>query len=267
MASRRLEDRASALLAGDAPEPGRLRAIAPDGAVIADCGQLEAHWTTRSGQPPLFLVRAAGGDLLCLTGAEVWLGSSAAPITDESPGPAAEQVRQRYAAVLQKHRFHEGFVVYVELLNSAESAREVQAAVLEHAPRLLGAYAAVLLLADDDAAGLEPVGDARLPMGLGSVAATELQARSVPTVLTFADTLAGRPFAGLAALFTELHATELLCTGLGDLGLLLLVERRTGREFSGEEWFRFQVVAHHTQRALERLGGRPHLSTRTVQVN
>jgi hypothetical protein len=119
----------------------------------------------------------------------------------------------------------------------------------------MGVYAAVLFVAlagapRDD---LHAITDARVPIEFGTVPMAAVFPRPVPALISHADVLPGQPFEGMAPLFDQLHARQLTCMSLGEHGLLVLVERRLGHEFSGEEWFRLQTLGHHAQRCLERL--------------
>ena len=250
MERRRLEDRApgyvltsiaSAQVAGPANPRSGERDIEP---------------RVRDGSAPVLILEADGGKLLCVAGGEMWRMSRPAGVPDGMLAEVvADDVHQHHASYLQKQRFNDGFLVFVERLNRARIPGDVHNALLEQVPQLMGTYAAALLLVSvaPNGPGLEPLVDARLPADLGAIPMSEMHGAHVPILLRHSDTEAGQPFAGLAALFTRAQARQITCTGIGAYGLLLLVERRFGRELSGEEWFRLQAIGRHAETALERL--------------
>jgi hypothetical protein len=208
-------------------------------------------------ETPLFLLDTGAGDMLCVSGAELRRrsrppGSNIAQVA----ALEAESMRSRHAATQRKRKFGEGFVVFVEQTNRVESEVDLHDALLQHAPDLLGVFGAVLLLPfDPDGAGtkLHAIPHARIAARLDPLDASAVLPRPAPAPIAPQETEQGRAFAGLAALFTETRATQLVSVPLGTRALLVLVERRSDREFSGEDWFRMQSVARHADRVLERL--------------
>jgi len=214
-------------------------------------------------ETPLFLLDTGAGDMLCVSGAELRRrprppGANMAQIAELE----AESMRARHAAAQRKRKFDEGFVVFVEQSNRVESEAELHDALLYHAPDLLGVFGAVLLLPfDTDGGGtkLHAVPHARIAMRLDPLDASAVLPRPAPAPITRSETAPERAFAALAPLFTETRATQLISVPLGERALLVLVERRADREFSGEDWFRMQSVARHADRVLERLELRARL--------
>lgn len=266
MERRRLEDRA----------PGVLLASLAGARATPSAGQSSTPHATggvfpgRDDFPPLLLVHDDGGPLLCMAGGAIWrLPRPDGVALEDLAVAVAENVRQYHAAALQKQRFNEGFMVFVERLNRARARRDVYDALLDQVPQLMGVYAAVLLVAARaDGADLEllAVADRKVPFELGALRASEVLTRPVPALITEADTVAGGPYFGLQPLFTRLGARQLTCMALGGQGVLVLIERRHARDFSGEEWFRLQTLAHHAQRSMERLELAAHAASAVESI-
>lgn len=255
MERRRLEDRAPGVLLASLAEGQPAVASEAFRTISLQRERAEALWA-REERAPLLVVEGEDGMLLFVAGGELWrLPRPADTPLDEVAESMAEAVRRHQAATLQKQRFHDGFLVFVERLNRARSRRDVYDALLEQTPQLMGVYAAVLFVALPGAPNqdLHAVSDARVPVEFGTVPMAAVFPRPVPALISHADVLPGQPFAGMAPLFDELRARQLTCMSLGEHGLLVLVERRLGHDFSGEEWFRLQTLGHHAQRCLERL--------------
>jgi hypothetical protein len=260
---RRLEDTA----------PGVVVAVAVSDSPAATTGQqpagpsihviqygpvpLSGYSDKSPSETPLFVLDTGAGDMLCVSGAELrrWPrppGSNIAQVAARE----AESMRARHAASLRKRKFDEGFVVFVEQTNRVESEVELHDALLLLAPDLLGVFGAVLLLpsgTDGQVTRLRAIPHVRIAATLEPLDASAVLPRPAPAPITPAETAPGKPFAGLAPLFSETRATQLVSVPLGERALLVLVERRSDREFSGEDWFRMQTVARHADRVLERL--------------
>lgn len=205
----------------------------------------------------LFLLDTGADEVLMVTGIEVRRmprsrGSSIAEIA----ALEAEALRRRYALLHRKHQFAEGFVTFVERLNRATTAAEVYDGLLQHTPELVGGYGAVLMVAATNVTqtvALRMLPDALFPVPAGSLPFDSVLLRPVSGPITRAETQPGMPFAPLAPLFTHGVARQLACFTIGKRALLLLVERRADREFTGEDWFRLKSIARHAECVLERL--------------
>ena len=256
MERRRLEDRVPGYVLASIAEPLIASAPGMDRETPGLEGWGPERWPP-DASAPVILVEADGGQLLAVAGGELWRLAIPPGVGLEAVAEAvAENVRHHQAANLQKQRFNEGFLVFVERLNRARCRNDVYDALLEQAPQLMGAYAAVLFVAEPSgtsAAGLHAVVDARIPLRLNPLPAEDVLPRPVPVLITLADVAPGQPFSPFAPLFTQIHARQLTCITLGQQGLLVLIERRFDRDFTGEEWFRLQTVGHHAQRSLERI--------------
>jgi hypothetical protein len=269
MERRRLEDRVPGYVLASIAEPRSASLTDNHPETRGSEGRSAEAWP-RETSAPVILVEADGGQLLAVAGGELWRLARPPGVGLEDVAEAvAETVRHRQAANLQKQRFNEGFLVFVERLNRARSRSDVYDALLEQAPQLMGAYAAVLYVTGPPAASvaeLHAVVDARVPVRLDPLPADDVLPRPVPVLITLADVAPGEPFTPFAPLFTQIHARQLTCITLGEQGLLVLIERRYGRDFTGEEWFRLQTVGHHAQRSLERIDLCDHGSRTVVAV-
>ena len=205
----------------------------------------------------LVMLDTGAGDLLMVTGAEVrQLPRDRNESIAEIAAAEAEALRRRYALLRRKQEFGEGFVTFVERLNRAAAVSEVYDALLQHTPELVGGYGAVIMLAAADDAGttvLRALPDPQFRKPPDPLPFESVLPRLVSGLITRADTQAGKPFAPLAPLFTHGAARQLACFAIGRHLLLLLVERRADREFTGEDWFRLKAVARHAECVLERL--------------
>lgn len=178
------------------------------------------------------------------------------PASSDRPSTSVllENLRRRRAAEARKRMFLESFVVFVEQLNRAVTEREVFDILLQDAPQLLSVCGVVLLLPGAQNGGhLYPRVSARVTAHLDTVPAAAALPNAVPGPIMPEDTAPGQPFAALANLFAVAGASHLASTAIGERGIIVLVERRLHREFSGEDWFHLQVVARHAECTLERL--------------
>lgn len=165
-----------------------------------------------------------------------------------------ENLQRRRAGEARKRMFLEGFVVFVEQLNRAGTEREVFDILLHDGPQLLSVCGVVLLLpGEQNGNQLYPRVSARVTAHLDAVPANAALPNAVPGPITVEDTAPGQPYAALVNLFAVAGASHLASTVIGTRGILVLVERRQQREFSGEDWFHLQVVARHAECTLERL--------------
>ena len=205
----------------------------------------------------LVMLDTGAGDLLMVTGAEVrQLPRDRSDSIAEIAAAEAEALRRRYALLRRKQQFGDGFVTFVERLNRATAVSEVYDALLQHTPELVGGYGAVIMLAAADDAGtpvLRALPDPLFRKPPDPLPFESVLPRLVSGLISGADTQAGMPFAPLAPLFTHGAARQLACFAIGRHLLLLLVERRADREFTGEDWFRLKAVARHAECVLERL--------------
>lgn len=219
----------------------------------------------------LFLLDAGVGDLFMVTGAEIRrMPRSHDNSIAEIAALEAEALRRRYALLRSKQQFAEGFVTFVERLNRATTSADVYDALLQHTPELIGGYGAVLMVAATDVgdtAVLRMLPDALFPVPPGSLPLDSMLPRSIAGPITRAETQPGMAFAPLAPLFTHGAARQLACFAIGRRALLVLVERRADREFTGEDWFRLTSIARHAECVIERLElldelhGRPAANT------
>lgn len=204
---------------------------------------------------PLLLVDTGAGDLICVVPAELWrLARGADTNIAETAAALTESIWHRNCLAVQKQRFIDQFLTFIEHTNRAASVSDVFDALLEHVPALLGVYAALLLVpaAGPHAAQLLAISDSRLPLRAEPLHIPAVRPFGTPAPITDAEIAPGGAFAALAPLLHEVGARCMNSVPIGEHCLLLLVERRAGREFSGEDWFRMHVIARHADRALER---------------
>ena len=190
-----------------------------------------------------------------LVPAELWrLARGADTNIAETAAALTESIWHRNCLAVQKQRFIDQFLTFIEHTNRAASVSDVFDALLEHVPALLGVYAALLLVpaAGPHAAQLLAISDSRLPLRAEPLHIPAVRPFGTPAPITDAEIAPGGAFAALAPLLHEVGARCMNSVPIGEHCLILLVERRAGREFSGEDWFRMHVIARHADRALER---------------
>lgn len=271
---RRQDDQAPMVLVARAATPAPAETAMPIFQVAElRRGRLERvpRARTRRSNPSLFVLDPGVGDLLVVTGAEVrQLPRERAASVADLAASEAESLRRQNAVLRGKHKFAEGFVTFVERLNRATTAAEVYDALLQHTPELVGGYGAVLMLAAAGDAGtsvLRALPDSLFPVPPGPLPSESVLPRPVSGPITRAETQPGMPFAPLAPLFTHGAASQLACFAIGKRALLLLVERRADREFTGEDWFRLKSIARHAECVLERLQLLDELHARRSATN
>ena len=174
-----------------------------------------------------------------------------------SNGSAAD-VRELRGIELRKEAFAEGFPVFVERVNRAGRPHEVHEAVVEHVPRLLGVFRALLFLPavgspePGSRSCLRLWGDAELSEQLGDIPSPADDLPEIPTIVRAED--AGVHAGGsLRTLFTDHGIRALTEVDLEGHGVLVLLERRQSRSSTGEDWFRLRTLAHHVCCSLERI--------------
>jgi diguanylate cyclase (GGDEF)-like protein len=227
--------------------------INPDGDVTAPSA-LRVGMDTGS----VFLLDFGTGDeVMLLAGAEArWLprGEGGADLLERaSRGAAAwrrEQVRDAH-----RLRLPERLIAYSDDLAGAQVAADVARALVEHCPRIVGGFCALLFAAE--AAG-EPLqlwesgGDDPVLRRM----AVPPDPRFARAGLVTADEArggTGSPLAALAPLFERLRATLLAGVPFGAHGVLFLVERRGDRRFEPDDWDLLRTVARQAGAALERV--------------
>ena len=227
--------------------------IDPDGDVTAPSA-LRVGMDTGS----VFLLDFGTGDeVMLLAGAEArWLprGEGGADLLERaSRGAGAwrrEQVRDAH-----RLRLPERLIAYSDDLAGAQVASDVARALVEHCPRIVGGFCALLFAADTAGEPLQPWewgGDDPLLRRM----TVQPDARFTRAALVTADEArggTGSPLAALAPVFDRLRATLLAGVPFGDQGVLFLVERRADRRFEPEDWDLLRTVARQAEAALERV--------------
>lgn len=145
---------------------------------------------------------------------------------------------------------------FSERLNQADSTVDVCRALCEGIVRIVGAYDAVPLLRDEGQAGSVLSADARLHAASSHTLSIPSHPRVWrPGVVTAreADASVGSPFSNLARLFADTGAAAVAHLPLGDVGVLLVVERRRDRVFDPEDWSLLRNLASQAEGALRRV--------------
>lgn len=169
---------------------------------------------------------------------------------------AAERAIRREGDRLQRC---ERFVVLADLLASAESPSDVFDALVEYLPRIVDAWQALVFH------GIQRNGSGVALGGVGVVGleTVEIAGQGLPDFVFPAVALLDRealpgfedPLAQLGqALFERTPATRLACAGIGPEALAVVIERRSGRDFSPQDWDMLRVASRQAAAALDRLG-------------
>lgn len=144
---------------------------------------------------------------------------------------------------------------FAERLNGAAEIAEVSRAVTRGVVEIVGGYHATLLLR-------EP------PVGSMFAASTRLRAiegepLSIPTHprlwrpglvrVSEAQADVGGPFARLSQWLTDAEEGTLVHVPVGEEGVILLSERRSGRTFDGDDWSLLRNLASQAEGAIRRV--------------
>jgi diguanylate cyclase (GGDEF)-like protein len=210
------------------------------------------------GDGDVFLLDAGPADeVLLLAGAEVRRlsrGVGGRDLLDRAARGAAAWRREQLR-VLRRLHLPERLIAYAEQLGRAQTEEAVLAALVEHTPRIADGYCAVLLSAEAGGGPLRPVEPEPPHHRLAPVSLPPNPRLERPCLITAEQALSdtGSPFAPLAPLFQDLGARALAAVPLNGRSLLLLVERRTDRNFEPEDWDLLRAVARQAEAALERV--------------
>lgn len=169
---------------------------------------------------------------------------------------AAESELQRD---LDRLRRCEHFVVLADLLAGAESRSDVFEALVEHLPGIVPAWKAVVFHRPADRGNpiaLSAIGGEEL--GLAEARWQGLSGQPLPAVALLdreAVAESEDPLATLGrAVFDRTSAIRLACAGIEDAAIAVVAERRTGRDFSPQDWDMLRVASRQAAAALDRLG-------------
>jgi diguanylate cyclase (GGDEF)-like protein len=239
---------------------GTLRPMDVNAYRITPQGEAGSPSALRAGMDggSVFLLDFGSGEqVMLLAGAEVrWLprGEGGAELLERAARGAAawrrEQIREAH-----RLRLPERLIAFSDDLARAQLPDEVAAALVEHCPRIVGGFCAVLFTL--------PEGQDELRLWEGCSDDPVLKRMRLqrdprftrPGLITAEDARpgTGSPLASLAPLFERLRACLLAAVPFGPAGLLLLVERRGDRRFEPEDWDLLRTVARQSEAALERV--------------
>lgn|GEM_PF-6178907 len=193
-----------------------------------------------------------GRDDLYRTAVE-WMDASAAASTGNGNGHAAAARPPGRAAWLRLWRrvqLPDRLVAYGEQLARARTEDDVYAALAAHAVRIVGGYTGLVFVPRGPGSALRPALDPGLRFDPELLSIPEPPAS--PGVIGPAAADTGGPFAALRPLFTAERAAALALAPFGARGTVVVVERREGRAFTGDDWELLRVLSLQAEAALER---------------
>jgi diguanylate cyclase (GGDEF)-like protein len=151
-------------------------------------------------------------------------------------------------------RLPDRLLAFAERLSRADTVPEVCRVLSEGTAEIVGAYEALLLLREKDAA--PPHAGTRLATRNGRMLTVRSHPRLWrPGIVTAAEARAdvGGPFSSLSHLFAETGAATIAYTPVGNEGILFLVERRRDRIFEPEDWNLLRNLASQADGTLRRV--------------
>jgi len=152
-------------------------------------------------------------------------------------------------------RLPERLIAYSDDLAGAQVASDVARALVEHCPRIVGGFCALLFAAETAGQPLRPWESGGDDPVLRQMT-VQPDPRFARAGLVTADEArggTGSPLAALAPIFDRLRARLLAGVPFGGSGVLFLVERRSDRCFEPEDWDLLRTVVRQAQAALERV--------------
>lgn len=219
---------------------------------------LEAGAETRAApEDTVFLLDLGEDEAILVAGAAVRRiprGTGGKDLLGRAAAGAAAWRRERLRT-WRRARLPELLIEFSEQLNRAEEPAEVCRALVEHAPRIVGGYTALIFLEDEAGELLRAVEIPRFPYDVRNLGIPVLPRLGRPGVITRSDAQAdtGGPFAGLDPLFLDLGAALLAHIPFTERGVLLLVERRRTRVFEPEDWDLLGTLSRQASAAMERV--------------
>ena len=200
-------------------------------AFLLDLGGEEALLLGVMGAHPI--ARGAGGEELLLRAAA-----------------AAAGWRRAEQRLAQRLGLPNWLVAYADALCAATSAADVHNALATFAHRILGAYAALVLLRPDGEVA-EVVGQDGRKAAAGSFTEEELARLGRPGILTSGDMDDGL----LGALWGGMDAVYVLHAPLTPGSFVFVIERRRERVFTAEDSDLFQAMVRQARATLQRMDG------------
>lgn len=141
-------------------------------------------------------------------------------------------------------------------LNRADRPETVAKSLTEYTTRIVGGYRAFLLLYDREQHGGSPSGTGRLVDSSDPRLTTRMHPRfSAPGIISSFESRPdmGMPFSELNLLFEEHSAALLIHVPVGDVGVLVLAERRQSRLVDPEDFTLMRNLAQLAEGALLRI--------------
>lgn len=205
---------------------------------------------------PVLVVRVQGGALL-VAGGEV--ERIVIPDGASLMQFAAREVvawRRRAVRLLRHRHASDRLLALVELLNRQETDATLFTAVMLGTTDVVGGDAAIVFVPDEEApAGsraLRALPNDRCALTIESVGSHAFEPIQAPGLIG-SDDAPGPASSGLKPLFDATGAARIAHVPVGDGGVLAVIERRSGREFDAEDWFRLGAIARYTNVTLERI--------------
>lgn len=231
----------------------------------------EYEYTPGSGQPPRPAAGAGAGarrDMVVLiplsesegvlvAGAElVRLSAAENGGLVEKAAREAVEWRRRATRARRNARADERLVALAERLDRESTADAIVATLRDEAATIVGAHATAVLVRQiqplEEGAVLRPAALPRCVTTLPPVPIEPFLPLSTPGVLRPDGIVAGSPLAALAPLFGSCEAAAAFYAGIGERGLLIVLERRSDRELEPEDWLRLTTLARYAASSLER---------------
>jgi diguanylate cyclase (GGDEF)-like protein len=206
------------------------------------------------------LLDLGSGDAMLMVGAELRAiprGDGAEDLVRRAARGAAlwrrERLRMRRRVQLPDRLF-----AFSEQLNRATTREAVCQVLMEHLERIVGGYACLVFLRDEELDGmgrLYPLEHPKLAAAQRDLTLEGSMRFSGPGLIRYVDAEldGGGPFANLAPFFAAASAAFLAYVPLGDDGVAFLVERRADRVFEVEDWDLLRSVARQVESALDRV--------------
>lgn len=215
-----------------------------------------AELTTTDGLGRRLFLLDLGGEDACLVGAT---GACAIPrdargapsLAHAAAAASAWRLAQRRMA--QRLERADWLLAYADALGVADSAHEVHAALVRHAPRVLGAFAGAVLLYSGSEGPVELLRANGRTLAHGAMHPDVVARFARAGILAPAD-LGGAP-EFLRDLVSDLNASYLLHAPLQPGATVLLAERRRERVFTAEDADLFQAIVRQAKAVLRRFPG------------
>jgi hypothetical protein len=188
------------------------------------------------------------GDERCRAAVGGMDGASPRPAADDGFAPRAPG-RVEWLRLWRRMHLPDRLAAYGEQLARARTERDVYAALATHAVRIVGGYTCLVFVPRGATAALRPAMDPGLRFDPELLTLSEPPAS--PGVIGLAASASGGPFAALRPLFTEEGAAALALAPFGARGMVVLVERRERRAFTGDDCELLRVLSVQAEAALE----------------